>query len=77
MGGKTSSKSKNAHTRKAYDRLTLIVQKGLKGYYHNEAKKAGKKSFNAYVIYCMDKEIEERRKAQGFLGADNKSDKKA
>ena len=45
MGGKTSSKSKNAHTRKAYDRLTLIVQKGLKGYYHNEAKKAGKNQY--------------------------------
>lgn len=59
MGGKTSAKCKNENTRKNYNRLSVLVPKGKKDYYYEEAKKAGM-SFSAYAVYCMDKDIAER-----------------
>ena len=61
MGGKTSTASKNKYNAKAYDRLNVVVKKGMKPLIKELAENMDM-STNALIIELIDKEIEK----QGF-----------
>lgn len=51
--GKTSAASKNKYNEKAYDRITLVVPKGMKEIYRNRAEDKGM-SLNAYINKLLE-----------------------
>jgi hypothetical protein len=53
MGGKTSSKAKNAWNAKTYDRVGLMLYKGDKEQYKQIASDAGL-SLNAWIVAAME-----------------------
>lgn len=57
MGGKTSSKSKNAWIAKAYDRINLTVEKGRRDIIKAHADAHGE-SVNGFINRAIDHEME-------------------
>lgn len=51
--GKTSTASKRKYNEKAYDRINIVVPKGMKEKYQ-EAAKEKKMSLNAYINKLME-----------------------
>lgn len=47
--GKTSTASKRKYNEKAYDRINLVVPKGMKEQYAAAAKEKGYPSLNNYI----------------------------
>lgn len=64
MGGKTTSRSKNAYTKKNYDQVRVVVPKGKKDFYMKVAQEAGFESLNSYINHCVMKDIAERKGPQ-------------
>ena len=58
MGGKTSTASKNKYNAKAYDRLNVVVKKGLKPLIKEPAENMDM-STNALIIYALEKVAQE------------------
>ena len=54
MGGKTSTASKNKYNAKAYDRLNVVVKKGMKPLIKELAENMDM-STNALIIYALEK----------------------
>ena len=54
--GKTSAASKNKYNQKAYDRIALVVPKGMKELYRQRAEKQGL-SLNAYINKLLEEDI--------------------
>lgn len=54
--GKTSAASKNKYNQKAYDRIALVVPKGMKELYRQRAEKQGL-SLNAYINKLIEEDI--------------------
>ena len=54
MGGKTSTASKNKYNAKAYDRLNVVVKKGMKPLIQQLAKQKGM-SVNSLISYALEK----------------------
>ena len=52
--GKTSTDSKRKYNEKAYDRISLTVQKGLREVYTEQAKAHGFKSLNSYINHLLE-----------------------
>ena len=64
MGGKTTTRSKNAYAKTTYDQVRVVVPKGKKGFYMKAAQEAGFESLNSYINYCVMKDIAERKGPQ-------------
>ena len=47
----------NEYQKEKYDRITVMAEKGKKAAYQEAARKAGL-SLSAFVMMCVDKEIE-------------------
>ena len=60
MGGKTSTASKNKYNAKAYDRLNVVVKKGMEPLIEQLAKQKGM-SVNSLISYALEKVAEEER----------------
>ena len=58
MGGKTSTASKNKYNAKAYDRLNVVVKKGMKPLIKELAENMDM-STNALIIYAHEKVAQE------------------
>ena len=58
MGGKTSTASKNKYNAKAYDRLNVVVKKGIKPLIKELAENMDM-STNALIIYALEKVAQE------------------
>lgn len=58
MGGKTSTASKNKYNAKAYDRLNVVVKKGVKPLIQQLADQKGM-SVNGLITYALEKVAEE------------------
>ncbi|MCU6720751.1 MULTISPECIES: antitoxin [Porcipelethomonas] len=58
MGGKTSTASKNKYNAKAYDRLNVVVKKGMKPLIKELAENMDM-STNALIIYALEKVAQE------------------
>ena len=58
MGGKTSTASKNKYNAKAYDRLNVVVKKGMKPLIKEIAENMDM-STNALIIYALEKVAQE------------------
>ena len=54
MGGKTSTASKNKYNAKAYDRLNVVVKKGMKPLIKELAEQMDM-STNALIVYALEK----------------------
>lgn len=64
MGGKTTTRSKNAYAKKTYDQVRVVVPKGKKDFYMKAAQEAGFESLNSYINYCVMKDIAQRKGPQ-------------
>jgi len=53
--GKTSAAAKNRYNDKAYDRINLVVKKGLKEFYQQRAEAQGL-SLNAYINKLLEED---------------------
>ena len=53
--GKTSAASKNKYNEKAYDRIALVVKKGMKEFYQQRAEAQGL-SLNAYINKLLEED---------------------
>lgn len=53
--GKTSAASKNKYNEKAYDRIALVVPKGMKEVYRQKAEVKGL-SLNAYINQLLEED---------------------
>lgn len=58
MGGKTSTASKNKYNAKAYDRINVVVKKGMKPLIKELAENMDM-STNALIIYAIEKIAQE------------------
>lgn len=58
MGGKTSTASKNKYNAKAYDRLNVVVKKGMKPLIKELAENMDM-STNALIVYALEKVAKE------------------
>ena len=58
MGGKTSTASKNKYNAKAYDRLNVVVKKGMEPLIKELAENMDM-STNALIIYALEKVAQE------------------
>ena len=58
MGGKTSTASKNKYNAKAYDRLNVVVKKGMKPLIKELAENMDM-STNALIINALEKVAQE------------------
>ena len=58
MGVKTSTASKNKYNAKAYDRLNVVVKKGMKPLIKELAENMDM-STNALIIYALEKVAQE------------------
>ena len=58
MGGKTSTASKNKYNAKAYDKLNVVVKKGMKPLIKELAENMDM-STNALIIYALEKVAQE------------------
>ena len=58
MGGKTSTASKNKYNAKAYDRLNVVVKKGMTPLITELAENMDM-STNALIIYALEKVAQE------------------
>ena len=58
MGGKTSTASKNKYNAKAYDRLNVVVKKGMKPLIKELAENMDM-STNDLIIYALEKVAQE------------------
>ncbi len=58
MGGKTSTASKNKYNAKAYDRINVVVKKGMKPLIKELAENMDM-STNALIIYAIEKVAQE------------------
>ena len=55
--GKTSSEAKNRYNKKAYDRISLTVKKGMKEEIEAFADKQGM-SMNGYINMLIEKDMQ-------------------
>ena len=53
--GKTSAAAKNRYNDKAYDRINLVVKKGMKEFYQQRAEAQGL-SLNAYINKLLEED---------------------
>ena len=53
--GKTSAASKNKYNEKAYDRIALVVPKGMKEVYRQKSEAKGL-SLNAYINQLLEED---------------------
>lgn len=55
--GKSTTASKNKYNAKAYDRIIVIVPKGMKEKYQEAAKAKGYRSLNNYINQLIEEDI--------------------
>ena len=61
--GKTSTASKNKWNAQNYDQLRVVVRKGKKDEYKQQADSKGE-SLNAYIIRLIEQDIQNDKKSK-------------
>ena len=64
--GKSQTKAKNKYNEKAYDRIAIVVKKGIKDTWKSEAERQGV-SLNAFIYNAVSQHIEQYEKMSKLL----------